>query len=78
MGHSDIKIQPELCDIFIGETLVFTSGTPQAFDEALVSGYMKNEKVCISIILQEGSGEGKAWGCDLTYDYVKINASYRT
>ncbi len=78
MGHSDVTITPNLCDIYIGETLVFFKGTPQSFDEESVSQYMQTEHVNIAILLNDGEGKGKAWGCDLTYDYVKINASYRT
>ncbi|WP_309137633.1 bifunctional ornithine acetyltransferase/N-acetylglutamate synthase [Rossellomorea sp. SC111] len=78
MGHSGVDISPHQCDIHIGDTLVFSNGTPQPFNEQEVSGYMKAEHVSISVSLQSGKGFGKAWGCDLTYDYVKINASYRT
>ncbi|MGR3762556.1 bifunctional ornithine acetyltransferase/N-acetylglutamate synthase [Rossellomorea sp. NS-SX7] len=79
MGHSDVTLEPETCDIYIGAELVFSNGTPQAFNEQSVSEYMNNEEhVVINVLLQDGVGEGKAWGCDLTYDYVKINASYRT
>ena len=39
---------------------------------------LSEEAVEISIELQDGNGTGKAWGCDLTYDYVKINGDYRT
>ncbi|WP_257141066.1 bifunctional ornithine acetyltransferase/N-acetylglutamate synthase [Bacillus sp. AFS015802] len=78
MGHSGIKLNPRQCDIRIGDTLVFSNGTPQPFNEEGVSGYMQAEHVIISVFLHSGEGIGKAWGCDLTYDYVKINASYRT
>ena len=78
MGHSGVEFCPHQCDIHIGDTLVFSNGTPQPFNEEGVSGYMQDEHVCISVSLNSGEGFGKAWGCDLTYDYVKINASYRT
>ncbi|WP_061810356.1 bifunctional ornithine acetyltransferase/N-acetylglutamate synthase [Rossellomorea vietnamensis] len=78
MGHSGVDLSPHQCDIRIGDTLVFSKGTPQPFNEEEVSGYMSDEYVCISVLLNSGEGFGKAWGCDLTYDYVKINASYRT
>ncbi|MCC5803355.1 bifunctional ornithine acetyltransferase/N-acetylglutamate synthase [Rossellomorea vietnamensis] len=78
MGHSGVDLSPHQCEIRIGDTLVFSKGTPQPFNEEEVSGYMSDEYVCISVLLNSGDGFGKAWGCDLTYDYVKINASYRT
>ncbi|MCA1056150.1 bifunctional ornithine acetyltransferase/N-acetylglutamate synthase [Rossellomorea aquimaris] len=79
MGHSEVPLSPLTCDIYIGEECVFSNGTPQLFNEKSVSDYMKKEEhVVIKVSLQDGTGEGRAWGCDLTYDYVKINASYRT
>ncbi|MCA0971237.1 bifunctional ornithine acetyltransferase/N-acetylglutamate synthase [Halobacillus litoralis] len=78
IGHSDAKVDPEGCDIFIEGQLVFSEGTPCAFSEEQATEDMSKEKVVIEIRLHEGDGEGTAWGCDLTYDYVKINASYRT
>lgn len=78
MGHSGVALNPHQCDISIGDILVFSDGTPQPFNEEEVSRYMQAEQVRISVFLYGGEGQGKAWGCDLTYDYVKINASYRT
>ena len=46
--------------------------------EDLAEKILSEEAVEISIELQDGNGTGKAWGCDLTYDYVKINGDYRT
>jgi glutamate N-acetyltransferase/amino-acid N-acetyltransferase len=51
---------------------------PQAFSEEEAKQYLTNSTVQISVDLHQGEGKGKAWGCDLSYDYVKINASYRT
>lgn len=78
IGHSDATVNPEACDIFIEDQLVFSDGTPCPFSEEQATEDMSTEKVMIEIRLHEGNGEGTAWGCDLTYDYVKINASYRT
>lgn len=78
MGHSGVDLDPHQCAISIGDILVFSNGTPQPFNEEEVSQYMQAEQVLINVFLKSGGGIGKAWGCDLTYDYVKINASYRT
>ncbi|MDX8345043.1 bifunctional ornithine acetyltransferase/N-acetylglutamate synthase [Rossellomorea sp. YZS02] len=78
MGHSGVDLNPHQCDISIGDIPVFSNGTPQPFNEEEVSRYMQAEQVNINVFLYDGEGRGKAWGCDLTYDYVKINASYRT
>ena len=62
-------------------------GQPLAFDRAAASDYMKKaaagaylkeDTVLIAVSVGNGAGSGKAWGCDLSYDYVKINAEYTT
>ncbi|MGL4500477.1 MAG: bifunctional ornithine acetyltransferase/N-acetylglutamate synthase, partial [Planktothrix sp.] len=45
---------------------------------AKIGEYLKEDTVLISVKIGNGSGVGKAWGCDLSYDYVKINAEYTT
>ncbi|SEH48817.1 glutamate N-acetyltransferase [Halobacillus karajensis] len=78
IGHSEAEVDPSRCDIYIEDQLVFSHGTPCPFSEEQATEDLDNEKVKFFIHLDEGDGEGTAWGCDLTYDYVKINASYRT
>lgn len=78
VGYSGVAIDPEKVDIQIGSTNVMTAGTPCDFSEEDVMKEMKKDTVTITIDVHMGEAEGKAWGCDLTYDYVKINASYRT
>ncbi|WP_272917885.1 bifunctional ornithine acetyltransferase/N-acetylglutamate synthase [Halobacillus halophilus] len=78
IGHSEAEVKAEACDIYIEDQLVFSKGTPCPFSEEQATEDLDNEEVHISIHLGEGRGAGTAWGCDLTYDYVKINASYRT
>lgn len=78
IGHSEAEVNPTECDIYIEDQLVFSNGTPCPFSEEQATEDLDNEEVTISIHLYEGDGVGTAWGCDLTYDYVKINASYRT
>ena len=58
--------------------LVFDMGEPVAFDEEKAVEIMSEEAVTIYINMNEGSETATAWGCDLTYDYVKINADYRS
>lgn len=48
------------------------------FDEEQASNAMGTDKVTINVDLNAGNKTGQAWGCDLTYEYVKINATYRT
>ncbi|MBW4553190.1 MAG: bifunctional ornithine acetyltransferase/N-acetylglutamate synthase [Aphanocapsa sp. GSE-SYN-MK-11-07L] len=69
--------------IKLGDFLMMTGGQPLEFDRPAASDYMKNQAasgntVTISVSIGSGTGTGKAWGCDLSYDYVKINAEYTT
>ena len=57
---------------------VFDHGVPLNFDEDLANKILTEEAVDILVELEDGSAKGTAWGCDLTYDYVKINGDYRT
>lgn len=57
---------------------VIHNGVGLEFDEELAEKILSEEAVEILIKLQDGTAKGSAWGCDLTYDYVKINGDYRT
>jgi glutamate N-acetyltransferase / amino-acid N-acetyltransferase len=75
-SQSDLQIK-------LGDFLMMTGGQPLEFDRPAASDYMKNQAtsgntVTISVSIGSGTGTGKAWGCDLSYDYVKINAEYTT
>lgn len=78
IGYSGQPVIPELVDVSLGSIKVVERGLPLAFDELLAKDYLSQEHIHIYVQLNQGSGEAKCWGCDLTYDYVKINASYRT
>lgn len=79
IGYSGCEIKPELIDISIGSIQTLVSGQPVEFSEEDATTYMKEEDtIVIHVDLHLGEGKGKAWGCDLTYDYVRINAGYRT
>lgn len=57
---------------------VYKDGVPLDFDEDAAKKIMSEQAVEILVQCGEGDAEGTAWGCDLTYDYVKINGDYRT
>lgn len=57
---------------------VYKDGVPLNFDEDLAKKIMSQQAVEILVQCGEGNASGTAWGCDLTYDYVKINGDYRT
>lgn len=58
--------------------LVYKDGVPENFDEDKAKKIMSEEAVEILVQCGDGNCSGTAWGCDLTYDYVKINGNYRT
>ena len=53
-------------------------GTPIQFDEKLALKILKENEITVELQLKEGNGEAIAWGCDLSYDYVRINGDYRS
>lgn len=81
-GYSGANFNPERTSISFsslgGEILLFTNGEPIKFDEDKALQILKERKIQILIALQDGNAEATAWGCDLSYEYVKINGEYRT
>ena len=61
-----------------GEILVCKDGSGVEFDEDIAKTILSEDEIIINITLGDGNGCATAWGCDLTYDYVKINGDYRT
>ena len=78
VGYSGASIDPLGISIKIGNTPVVLDGEPVSFSEEELLLYLKQPEVKIFVGLNKGNGQGIAWGCDLTYDYVQINASYRS
>lgn len=82
MGYSKAPFRPEHVDIqfqsIVGSIAVCHGGEGLAFDEETAKSILSQDEVVIHIDLKEGSDTATAWGCDLTYDYVKINGDYRT
>lgn len=78
IGQSNVCVNPSTVDISIGPVTMLSKSEPQAFSEEVAAEYLRNKTIQIFVDLHQGNGKGKAWGCDLSYDYVKINASYRT
>lgn len=81
-GYSGAKFDQSKVDIslssYSGEITVAKNGGGLEFDEDYALKILSEENVTAIIDLKAGEFSGKAWGCDLTYDYVKINADYRT
>ncbi|WP_102028393.1 bifunctional ornithine acetyltransferase/N-acetylglutamate synthase [Salirhabdus sp. Marseille-P4669] len=78
VGYSDIALDPNVVSIAIGNTYVLKNGVPKAFNEPEAKRELEKEHIKILVECNQGEGQGRAWGCDLSYDYVRINASYRT
>lgn len=82
MGYSGAQFDQNDVELFFesenGRLQVFDHGTPIVFDEEKALRIMKADAVTVYVDMHEGEAEATAWGCDLTYDYVKINADYRS
>ncbi|MGB4504117.1 MAG: bifunctional glutamate N-acetyltransferase/amino-acid acetyltransferase ArgJ [Syntrophaceticus sp.] len=77
-GASGVVFDPDLVDVYLGDLMVAAEGKGISFDEELASDILGKREVVITVDLHKGSALGIAWGCDLTFDYIKINADYRT
>ena len=82
MGYSGAQFDQNDVELFFeskeGRLQVFDKGTPIVFDEEVATKILGAPEVTIFVDMHEGNEEATAWGCDLTYDYVKINADYRS
>jgi glutamate N-acetyltransferase/amino-acid N-acetyltransferase len=86
-GRAGVQFHQEDLQIQIGDFVLMENGQPLEFDrkaasdylkKAAAGAYLKEDTVLISLCIGNGSGVGTAWGCDLSYDYVRINAEYTT
>ncbi len=82
MGYSKAPFRPEYVDMKFrsaaGEIEVCRQGAGLNFDEGLAKSVLTQDEVVIDVCINEGDASAACWGCDLTYDYVKINGDYRT
>jgi len=78
IGYSGVPVAPNLVKVSIGSFVVFEDGLPCPINEEEVKQYLEQDTIQIFVELNQGEYSAAAWGCDLTYDYIKINASYRT
>ncbi|HSW57019.1 MAG TPA: bifunctional glutamate N-acetyltransferase/amino-acid acetyltransferase ArgJ [Dehalococcoidales bacterium] len=77
-GRSRAELVPEKSDVYIGEYCLLKAGVPQAFDKKAISRLLGNPEVFIRVELNLGDGRATAWGCDLSEEYVAVNAEYTT
>ncbi len=79
IGNSGSAFDPNRVSVKIDEVFVFKNGIPAEFDAHNLSLHMsKKKEITITIILDEGRASARFWTCDISYDYVKINAHYHT
>ena len=78
IGYAGIDIPVDNIDIYLGAIPVMLQSSPVHFDDEEMQDVMHADEIKITVDLHAGDASGMAWGCDLSYDYVKINALYRT
>ena len=82
MGYAKAQFDPNKVDIYFasknGKILVCQDGKGIAFDEEKAAKILAPDAIAILADLHEGDQNATCWGCDLTYDYVRINGDYRT
>jgi glutamate N-acetyltransferase/amino-acid N-acetyltransferase len=82
MGYSGVEFDPNLVSIdftsSVGKVKVCKEGKGLIFDETLAKQILTEHDIEIEISLNDGAENCTAWGCDLSYDYVKINGDYRS
>jgi glutamate N-acetyltransferase/amino-acid N-acetyltransferase len=78
LGYSEAEFDPERVDIFIGDLPVCKAGAAVPFDEDKALEILKQDEVTLSVKLNAGKFGDRVWTCDFSYDYIKINASYRS
>lgn len=77
-GYSGVNIDPNKIDIFLGDEKMAENGSGLNFSEDRAKEILQGKEVIITIDLHLGDVDVTAWTCDFSYDYVKINADYRT
>ncbi len=82
MGYAGVPYDPDRVEVFYessaGKIRMVENGTMLSFDEALAEKILSEPEVTVIADLHEGETEATAWGCDLTHEYVNINADYRS
>ncbi len=77
-GYSQASFDPGKVDIYLGKEKMAENGMGLPFDEQKARDELQKDTVSITVDLKSGNFEATAWGCDLSYEYVRINADYRT
>jgi glutamate N-acetyltransferase/amino-acid N-acetyltransferase len=78
LGRSGATFTLDRCSVAIGGLVVFERGAPAPVDSELIREALSHPRLDIAVELGAGEGSGHAWGCDLSAEYVRINADYTT
>lgn len=82
MGYAGTPFDPDKVDLYFesaaGKQKIVENGVPTDYSEEFATKILSEKEVTIIADIKEGNEEATAWGCDLTYDYVKINGDYRS
>jgi glutamate N-acetyltransferase / amino-acid N-acetyltransferase len=78
LGYSGEAFDPDGVELWFGHIKVFSGGEPVPHEDAEANATLAADEVKITVRLSEGDASATAWGCDLSYEYVRINGSYRT
>ena len=82
LGYSGAKFDPEAIELYLessaGKILIFKDGLAAVYSEEEATRILSCSEVTALVDMKMGEAKATAWGCDLTYDYVKINADYRS
>jgi glutamate N-acetyltransferase/amino-acid N-acetyltransferase len=78
LGRSGATFTLDRCRVAIGGLVVFDRGAPEPVEAERIRAALAHPRLDIVIDLGAGDGSGHAWGCDLSADYVRINADYTT
>ncbi|HEX4044598.1 MAG TPA: bifunctional glutamate N-acetyltransferase/amino-acid acetyltransferase ArgJ [Gammaproteobacteria bacterium] len=78
LGASGATIDQEKLSITLADLPLLEQGMPLPFDETIAAQSLSQPMILIKVQLNQGPAAATAWGCDLSYDYIKINASYRS
>jgi glutamate N-acetyltransferase / amino-acid N-acetyltransferase len=77
-GRSGAEVDQDKADVFIGEMCLLKSGIPQPFNKKEASDLLNRNEVLLRVDLNLGKANAISWGCDLSKEYVAINADYTT
>jgi glutamate N-acetyltransferase/amino-acid N-acetyltransferase len=79
VGKSGVRLDPSKMSVAIGGvTVADNGGRVERYDESLLTDHLRGTEILIEVDLGVGRGKSRVWTCDLTHDYIRINADYRT